>query len=369
MLDHTPRATGLDLEKLLAFGTYWQAVRASYAVFDGAPRTGDAEVYHHEIPGGQYTNLREQAIAMGLGERWREVTQMYRRVNELFGDIVKVTPSSKVVGDMALYMISNGLTPEAVLRDGAELSFPVSVIEYFEGKIGRPPYGFPEPLRSLVLKGRASVDGRPGEGLPAPDFSQVERDLEKKLGRPPTSTDVLSCLLYPKVFLDFHEAMEKHGDVSILPTTTFFHGMAIGEEIHVHVEPGRTLVVRLVAVSEPDAEGLRGVFFELNGQPRRIFVRDQSLGIVVAEHRKADPDDPRQVGAPLPGLVVSYAKREGEKIVRGERLCVIEAMKMESNVSANVTGRIRTIVLPAGTRVQAGDLLLEIEAIPEAELA
>ncbi len=369
MLDHTPRATGLDLEKLLAFGTYWQAVRASYAVFDGAPRTGDAEVYHHEIPGGQYTNLREQAIAMGLGERWREVTQMYRRVNELFGNIVKVTPSSKVVGDMALYMISNGLTPEAVLRDGAELSFPVSVIEYFEGKIGRPPYGFPEPLRSLVLKGRASVEGRPGEGLPAPDFSQVERDLEKKLGRPPTSTDVLSCLLYPKVFLDFHEAMEKHGDVSILPTTTFFHGMAIGEEIHVHVEPGRTLVVRLVAVSEPDAEGLRGVFFELNGQPRRIFVRDQSLGIVVAEHRKADPDDPRQVGAPLPGLVVSYAKREGEKIVRGERLCVIEAMKMESNVSANVTGRIRTIVLPAGTRVQAGDLLLEIEAIPEAELA
>ncbi len=369
MLDHTPRATGLDLEKLLAFGGYWQAVRSSYAVFDGAPRTGDADVYRHEIPGGQYTNLREQAIAMGLGERWHEVTQMYRRVNELFGDIVKVTPSSKVVGDMALYMVSNGLGPDDVLRGGASLSFPASVIEYFEGRIGRPPYGFPEPLRSLVLKGRAPIEGRPGEDLAPPDFDEVERDLEKKLGRPPTSTDVLSYLLYPKVFLDFVAAQERHGDVSILPTTTFFHGMSVGEEIHVHVEAGRTLVVRLVAVSEPDAEGRRAVFFELNGQPRRIFVRDESLGIAVAEHQKANPDDPQQVAAPLPGLVVSYSKREGDRVVRGERLCVIEAMKMESSVSAGVTGRIRRVVLAAGTRVQAGDLLLEIEAIPEAQIA
>jgi pyruvate carboxylase len=368
MMDHTPRATGLELEKLLGFGNYWNAVRTAYAVFDGAPRTGSAEVYGHEIPGGQYTNLREQAIAMGLGERWRDVTQMYRRVNALFGDIVKVTPSSKVVGDMALYMVSNGLAPETVLRDGAELSFPISVIEYFEGRIGRPPYGFPEPLRSLVLKGRAPVEGRPGEDLPPPDFDQVERELEKKLGRPPTSTDVLSYLLYPKVFLEFEQAKERHGDVSVLPTTTFFHGMSIGEEIHVHVSKGRTYVIRLVAISEPDAEGRRGVFFELNGQPRRIFVRDKSLGIAIAEHRKADPDDPRQVGAPLPGLVVSYTRREGEKVVRGERLCVIEAMKMESNVSANVTGRIKQIVLAAGTRVQAGDLLLEIEADPDAAL-
>jgi pyruvate carboxylase len=369
MLDHTPRATGLDLDRLLGFGSYWSAVRTAYKVFDGAPLTGSAEVYEHEIPGGQYTNLREQAIAMGLGERWRDVSRMYKRVNALFGDIVKVTPSSKVVGDMALYMISNGLSPESVLRDGAELSFPVSVIEYFEGKIGRPPYGFPEPLRSLVLKGRPPVEGRPGEDLPPPDFGKIEAELDKKLGRPPTTADVLSYLLYPKVFLEFQEAAERHGDVSLLPTTTFFHGMAIGEEIHVHVEPGRTYVIRLVAVSQPDGEGRRGVFFELNGAPRRIFVRDKSLGITVAEHRKADPDDPRQVGAPLPGLVVSYTRREGEKVVRGERLCVIEAMKMESNVSANVTGRIKQIVIPSGSRVSAGDLLLEIEADPDVALA
>ncbi len=369
MLDHTERATGLDLGRLTSFSGYWNTVRTSYAVFDRAPRAGSAEVYEHEIPGGQYTNLREQAIAMGLGERWHDVMRMYRRVNDLFGDIVKVTPSSKVVGDMALYMISNGLSPEDVLQEGSELSFPVSVIEYFEGRIGRPPYGFPEPLRSLVLKGRAPIEGRPGADLPPPDFGKVEAELEKKLGRMPTSTDVLSYLLYPKVFLDFCAATTRHGDVSQLPTTTFFHGMTAGEEIHVHVEPGRTLVIRLVGIAPPDAEGRRGVFFELNGQPRRIFVRDESSGIIVAEHRKADPDDPRQVGSPLPGLVVSFAKREGEKIARGERLCVIEAMKMETNVSANVSGRIKQIVLPAGSRVSAGDLLLEIEADPEAEAA
>lgn len=365
MLDRTPRATGLSLERLLEFGAYWENVRDGYCVFDGAPRAGSADVYVHEIPGGQYTNLREQAIAMGLGERWHEVMRMYRRVNDLFGDIVKVTPSSKVVGDMALYMISNGLSPEDVLESGSDLSFPVSVIEYFEGRIGRPPYGFPEPLRSLVLKGRPAIEGRPGEDLEPPDFDRVAKEVETKIGRMPTTSEVLSYLLYPRVFLDFCAEMEKHGDVSVLPTTTFFHGMVPGQEIHVSVEPGRSYVIRLVAVSQPDAEGKRGVFFELNGQPRRIFVRDASSGIVVAQHRKADPDDPRQVGAPLPGLVVSYTRREGDRIVRGERLAVIEAMKMESNVSANLPGRIKSIVIAAGTRVQAGDLLLEIDPDPD----
>jgi len=361
MLAHTPRATELDLEALLSFGGFFQGVRESYAVFDRAPRTGSAEVYHHEIPGGQYTNLRGQAVAMGLGERWRDVTRMYARVNELFGDIVKVTPSSKVVGDMALYMVSNGLSPQDVLRDGGELSFPESVIEYFEGRIGRPPHGFPEPLRSLVLRGRKPVEGRPGADLEPTDFAAVAEELEKRLGRKPTSTDVLSYVLYPKVFLAFQEAQARHGDVSVLPTRTFFHGMSPGEEIHVQLGAGRTLVMRLVAVSEPDAEGQRGVFFELNGQPRRIFVHDRSLGIQALEHKKVDPDDPRQVGAPLPGLVVSYGRSEGERVARGERLAVIEAMKMESNVTAPIAGRIARIVLPAGTRVQAGDLLLELE--------
>jgi pyruvate carboxylase len=362
MLAHTPRATGLDLRSLLSFESYFSAVRASYRAFDGGPRTGNAEVYDHEIPGGQYTNLREQAIALGLGERWREVTRMYRVVNEMFGDVVKVTPSSKVVGDMALYMISNGLSPEDVLRRGEDLSFPESVIEFFQGRIGQPSYGFPQPLRSLVLKGRPPVEGRPGADLADVDFDARSEELAKKIGRKPTVPEVLSYVLYPKVFLDYHAQQTRHGDVSVLPTSAFLYGMLPGEEIHAHLEKGRTVVIRLVAVSEPDPEGRRGVFLELNGAPRRIFVHDRSLGIQVEKHRKANPDDPKHVSAPLPGLVVSYTKREGERVARGERLAVIEAMKMETNVNATVDGTIRAIAIAPGTRVEAGDLLLEIDA-------
>ena len=239
---------------------------------------------------------------------------------------------------------------------------PESVVEYFQGKIGQPPYGFPEPLRTLVLKGSPVVDGRPGADLPPVDFDAIAGELQGKLGRDPTTAEVLSYVLYPKVYLDFQEQRSRHGDVSVLPTRAFLHGMSPGEEVHVHVETGRTLVIRLVGVAEPDTEGRRAVFLELNGQPRRIFVRDRSLGIVVESHRKANPDDPRQVGAPLPGLVVSYARREGENVARGERLGVVEAMKMETNVTAPVAGRIAKIVIPPGTRVEAGDLLLELES-------
>jgi len=361
MMQNTKRPTGLDLDKLLEFGSYWQAVRQSYDVFDGAPKTSSADVYVHEIPGGQYTNLREQAIALGLGDRWREVTRMYRTVNDMFGDIVKVTPSSKIVGDMALYMVSNGLSAEDVLKKGDELSFPESVVEFFQGKIGVPSYGFPEPLRSLVLKGRPVVQGRPGEDLPDVDFDAKSEELEKKLGRKPAVTEVLAYVLYPKVFLDYVSQHEKHGDVSVLPTSTFLHGMTPGEEIHVHLGQGRTVVIRLVAVSEPDAEGRRGVFLEMNGQPRRLFVQDKSLGIVKRENPKANPDDSTQIGAPLPGLVVNFLRKEGERVTRGERLAVIEAMKMETNVDAPMDATIEKIALAPGARVEAGDLLIVLK--------
>jgi pyruvate carboxylase len=361
MMEHTKRPTGLDLAKLLEFGSYWQAVRASYDVFDGAPKTSSADVYEHEIPGGQYTNLREQAIALGLGDRWREVTRTYRTVNDMFGDIVKVTPSSKIVGDMALYMVSNGLSAEEVLRKGDELSFPESVVEFFQGRIGVPSYGFPEPLRSLVLKGRPAVHGRPGADLPDVDFDAKSEELRKKIGRAPAIREVLAYVLYPKVFLDYVAQHEKHGDVSVLPTSTFLHGMTPGEEIHVHLGQGRTVVIRLVAVSEPDVEGRRGVFLEMNGQPRRLFVQDRSLGIVKHENAKANPDDPTQIGAPLPGLVVNFLRKEGERVTRGERLAVIEAMKMESNVEAPMDATIAKIVLAPGSRVEAGDLLLVLK--------
>ncbi len=361
MIEQSDRSTGLDLATLLPFDSYWEAVRAQYGPFDNGPRTGSAEVYEHEIPGGQYTNLRAQAVALGLGDRWREATRMYAEVNKMFGDIVKVTPSSKVVGDMALYMLSNGLTPAEVVERGRDLSFPESVIGYFEGKIGQPSYGFPEPLRSLVLKDRPGLSGRPGEGLAAADFAATRSELEEKIGRTADATEVLAYLLYPKVFLDFKATSDAHGDVSVLPTPAFLRGMTPGEEIHVNTQPGQTLIIRLVAIGEPDPEGKRAVFFDLNGQPLHIHVHDRHLGIAIKEHIKADPEDPRQIASPLPGIVVSHAHLEGATIVAGERLCVIEAMKMETNVASTLDGKIAKLHVSEGTRVEAGDLLITIE--------
>ncbi len=361
MLEPSDRATGMDLGELLAFDEYWEAVRGQYGPFDRSPRTGSAEVYEHEIPGGQYTNLRAQAVALGLGDRWREATRMYAEVNEMFGDVVKVTPSSKVVGDMALYMLSNGLTPDDIRARGRDLSFPESVIGFFEGRIGQPAYGFPEELRSIILGDRPGLSERPGADLAPVDFDAAKAELSTKMGRDPEDTEVLSYLLYPRVFMDFEEACDSHGDVSVLPTPAFLRGMQPGEEIHFEVEPGQTLVVRLVAIGEPDSEGKRAVFFDLNGQPLHIQVQDRTLGIVIQERERADVSDPFQIAAPLPGIVASYAVAVGDPVKEGERLCIIEAMKMETNVTATASGRIGKIHIPAGERIESGDLLLTIE--------
>ena len=362
MLEQSGRPTELSLDALMPFDAYWESVRSLYMAFDKGPFHGSAEVYEHEIPGGQYTNLRSQATAMGLGERWREVMETYGQVNRLFGDVVKVTPSSKVVGDMALYMLSNGLSPDDVLDRGEDLTFPDSVIEYFEGRIGQPPHGFPEPLRSFVLKGRSPVEGRPGEDLPPADLEAAAAELAEKLGRAPERAETLAYVLYPKVFLDYLERRRDHGGyLTVLPTVAFFHGMGLGQEIHLETEPGQGFVIRLVAIGDPDSEGGRPVFFELNGQPRRIVVHDRTLGIQFEKHAKADPDDPRQVGAPLPGLLASHAHGEGDVVPEGERLCVIEAMKMESSVTAPVSGRIAKIHVLAGEPIEAGDLLITLD--------
>ncbi len=364
MLERSPRAAELSFERLMPFDVYWEAVRGEYRAFDRAPRHGSAEVYEHEIPGGQYTNLRAQAVAMGLGERWREVGRMYAEVNRLFGDVVKVTPSSKVVGDMALYLMSNGLTPGDVMERGRDLTFPDSVIDYFEGRIGQPPYGFPKTLQEFVLKGKKPLDARPGAALADADFEATERELAAKLDREPTRGDVLSRLLYPKVHADFLDAREAHGNhVASLPSAAFFHGMGLGQEIYVEIEPGQGLVIRLVAIGDADAEGRRAVFFDLNGQPRRIFVDDRGLGIQIERHAKADPEDPNQIAAPLPGLIASYTHAEGDHVTANERLCVIEAMKMESNVTAPLEGRIKQIHIQAGEHVESGDLLITLEPV------
>jgi len=362
MLAQSPRPTELDLDSLLPFDAYWESVRSTYHAFDKGPFHGSAEVYEHEIPGGQYTNLRTQAVAMGLGERWRDVMKMYAEVNQLFGDVVKVTPSSKVVGDMALYMLSNGLTPQDVLDRGRDLTFPDSVIEYFEGRIGQPPYGFPEELRSLVLKDRTALDERPGADLPPADLEAAASELQNKLGREATHAEVLAYVLYPRVFLDFIDRQREHGEhLSVLPTVAFFHGMGLGQEIHLETEPGQGLVIRLVAIGDPDGEGQRQVFFDLNGQPRRILMHDRTLGIQVERHTKADGDDPCQVGAPLPGLLASHTHGEGDTVPEGEILAVIEAMKMESSVTAPIAGRIKKIHIASGEQVETGDLLYTLE--------
>jgi pyruvate carboxylase len=362
MLDQSSRPTDLDFERLLPFDAYWESTRSEYRAFDKGPYHGSAEVYEHEIPGGQYTNLRTQAISMGLGERWREVTRMYGEVNRLFGDVIKVTPSSKIVGDMALYMLSNGLEPGQVMERGRDLTFPDSVIEFFEGRIGQPPYGFPETLQKLVLKDRKALTERPGAKLADVDFDSLRQELSNKVGRPMSEAEGLSYALYPKVFLDFMERQKEHGEhLTFLPTAVYFHGMALGQEIHLEIEAGQGLVIRLVAIGDVDVEGKRSVFFELNGQPRRILVPDRTLGIAIEKHQKADPDDPHQVGAPLPGLLVFHAHTEGESVSEGERICTIEAMKMESSVTAPMDGRVKKIHIAAGEQIETGDLLLTLE--------
>jgi len=288
--------------------------------------------------------------------------KMYAEVNELFGDVVKVTPSSKIVGDMALYILSNGLTPQEVMDRGRDLTFPDSVIEFFEGRIGQPAYGFPEELQKFVLKDRTPLEARPGADLADADLEAAASELANKLGREATQAEILAYVLYPRVFLDWVERKREHGEhLTVLPTVAFFHGMGLGQEIHLETEPGQGLVVRLVAIGDPDSEGQRQVFFDLNGQPRRILVHDRTLGIQIERHAKADADDPLQVGAPLPGLLASHAHGEGDAVPAGEILAVIEAMKMESSVTAPVAGRIKKIHIAAGEQIETGDLLYTLE--------
>jgi len=258
-------------------------------------------------------------------------------------------------------MLANGLAPADVMDRGRDLTFPDSVIEYFEGRIGQPPHGFPEPLRTLVLKERPRIDGRPGEDLAMADFEATKIELTRRLEHEPTRADCLSYLLYPKVFLEYLEQRKRHGThVTVLPTTAYFHGMALAQELHLELEPGQSLVVRLVAIGDVDAEGKRALFFDINSQPRRIMVQDKSVGVIAEKHAKADPEDPCQVGAPLPGLLASHVRAEGEIVAAGERLCVIEAMKMESSVTAPIGGRIKKIHVPAREQIDAGDLLYTI---------
>jgi len=358
-LRHGPRAASVDPANVRVVSSYWEQVRRLYAAFESDLRAGASEVYVHGMPGGQYTNLREQARSLGIdAHRWPEVAHAYAEVNEMFGDIVKVTPSSKVVGDMALMMVTSGLTRAQVEDPEVEIAFPESVVQFFHGDIGQPYGGFPEALQRKVLAGREPLAVRPGEVLPPADLEALRREAEKQCGREITDEEFASSLMYPKVFQEYVEKRNAYGNVSVLPTHTFFYGMEPGEEITIDIERGKTLIVRFVAVSDLHDDGTRTVFFELNGQPRSVRVQDRSQGVVREAVRKAEPDNPNHVGAPMPGTVATVAVAPGQKVERGDVLVTLEAMKMEAAVRADRDGEVVEVVARPGQQVDAKDLLV-----------
>ena len=357
-----PRDTGLDPAHVREISDYWEVVRAAYAAFETDMRAPASEVYLHEMPGGQFTNLREQARALGLAERWHEVAQAYADVNRMFGDIVKVTPTSKVVGDMALVMVSGGLTRADVEDLDREIAFPESVVGLFRGELGRMPGGFPEPLAGKILKGEPAIEGRPGAVLPPADFDAARERAEAETGWTLSAGDVYSWLFYPKVFADYAARHDLYGPVSALPTDVFFYGLAPRRDISVEIERGHTLVIRCLAVGETDEEGAVRVFFELNGQPRTVKVENREAAATVVRRPKADAANPCHVSAPMPGVVASIAVASGRAVVAGDLLMTIEAMKMETALHAERDGTVAALHVAAGQSVEAKDLLLEYAA-------
>jgi pyruvate carboxylase len=360
----TARDTGLSSEDLNETAGYWEDVRKHYAPFESGQTAPSAEVYKHEMPGGQYTNLVQQAQALGLGDRWREVGDMYAAVNQMFGDIIKVTPSSKVVGDMALFMLANNLTSDEVVNGSREIAFPESVVEFFEGRLGQPPGGFPKKLLKRVLRGREPITDRPGLHLPPVDLEAVRMELEHKFQQPMTELDALAHLMYPRVFPELVEHQQKFSDTSVLPTPTFFFGMEKGEEIGVEIEPGKTLIIKFLTIGDPHPDGKRLVSFELNGLPREVLVLDRALvgqGIGSGP-LKVEVGNPLHVGAPMPGAVVAVTVSPGEQVAEGQKLLTMEAMKMETTLYAERSGKIADVLVKPGTEVEGGQLLIRYEA-------
>ncbi len=360
-LRFTRRDSGLGYESLQAMSRYWEAVREYYAPFESGMMASTADVYTNEIPGGQYTNLFQQAEAVGLAAHWPEICRVYAEVNQLFGDIVKVTPSSKAVGDMALFLVSNDLTVEDVLDTRRELAFPESVVDLIAGRMGQPPGGFPPRVKARILRGQKPVQGRPGAKLPAADFKALAAELQTKLGRAPKRQEILSYLMFSKVFSEFVSHQEKFSDVSVLPTNVFFYGQEPGQEVAIEIERGKTLIVKFLTVGDPHPDGRRTVFFELNGQPRSINVRDVALEPTEKLRVKADRTDPKQIGAPMPGLVVTVSVKLGDVVPAGQKLLSLEAMKMETTLYAERAGKVIELLVKPGTQVDANDLMLRLE--------
>ncbi len=357
-LKNTDRATGLDLNTLNEYSDYWEHVRTFYEPFDTSPPFGSAEVYLHEMPGGQFTNLKEQANSMGIGHRWPEIAQTYADVNQLFGDIVKVTPSSKVVGDLTMFLITRGIKAEDVANLPPGTPFPESVIDMLAGGLGQPMGGWPADVQGVVLGDREATTERPGALAPAVDLQEIRETVKKLVKREPTENEVYSYLMYPQVFEEYVQFVRDHSDVSVLPTSAFFYGLCQGEEIQVHIQEGKTLFIKFLHRTAPNKDGERTLIFELNGVARHVKVLDKSIRTEKKARPKADTNNENHVGAPMPGLVASLAGSVGHKVAEGEAILTLEAMKMYTTITAPKAGAISELHVESGDTVESGDLLV-----------
>jgi pyruvate carboxylase len=352
----------LDPANLRLISHYWEQVRYYYAAFESDIRSGTSDVYVHGMPGGQYTNLREQARSLGIDDtRWPEVAQAYAEVNEMFGDIIKVTPSSKVVGDLAMFMVSSGLTRENVLDPDNAVAFPSSVEQFFHGELGQPYGGFPQALQKKVLKGKAPLTKRPGEALPPADLQALRTQAQGALGHDINERQFASWLMYPQVYADYDSNRRRYGDMAKLPTMAFFYGLEPGQEISIDLEAGKTLIVRYVTRSEPHEDGSRTVFFELNGQPRELRVVDRTATPSRPPQRRIEPGNPRHIGAPMPGTVATVAVVVGQKVARGDVVVTLESMKMQTAVHAESAGVVSEVLVRVSSQVDAKDLLVVLD--------
>jgi pyruvate carboxylase len=361
-LKGSDRDTGLDVTAIREISNYFEQVRGHYAAFESGLQAPASEVYLHEMPGGQFTNLKAQARSLGLEERWHEVAQTYADVNQMFGDIVKVTPSSKVVGDMALMMVSQNLTRAQVEDPATDVVFPDSVVEMMDGALGQPPGGWPAAIQAKILKGEKPNTDRPGAHLKPVDLDATRADLSDQLdGRNVDDEDLNGYLMYPKVFLDYMGRHRTYGPVRTLPTSAFFYGMQPGDEISAEIDPGKTLEIRMQAVSEVSEDGEVKVFFELNGQPRTIRVMNRAAASEKVSRPKAEAGNANHIGAPMPGVVATVAAQTGVEVKEGDLLLTIEAMKMETGIHAERDAVVKAVHVNAGGQIDAKDLLIELE--------
>ncbi|KAJ2744337.1 pyruvate carboxylase [Coemansia sp. BCRC 34490] len=354
--------TGIASETVRALNSYWEQTRLLYSCFDPGVKAPDTSVYQHEMPGGQYTNLLFQAQSLGLGSRWNDVKDAYAEANRICGDLVKVTPSSKVVGDFAQFMVSNHLAADDVVERAATLSFPKSVVEFFQGYLGQPVGGFPESLRAAIIRDAPRIDSRPGATMEPFDFERLRSDLEEKWG--PGSirdVDLLSAALYPAVFDDFQAQRQKYGNLSLIPTPLFLSPLEVNQEIQVQLEVGKTLIVRYIALGPLHTDtAKRDVYFELNGEPRIVSVDDVSIQPEVKTRPRADPTRKNQLGAPMSGAVVEVKVAVGDKVKAGQAICVLSAMKMETVVGAPADGIVETLDVELNDSLSAGDLICTV---------